>query len=95
MIVRLIVAAATALGLGAAAPALAAADPAALKTCIDGLSPDARTIYTAVAPKVKPDSVIPDLLRATVRPMVMGGKLTSSAAKASAPAAGQCLAMLK
>lgn len=74
-------------------PALA--DAAAATKCADGLSANGKTLYSATAPRVKPDSKIADDLRATARPLVMGGTLSRDDAKTAAEEAGKCLALLQ
>lgn len=82
--------------LAAAAAAVSAApDPQAASTCAAALSPDARTIYAAVAPKVTPTTELPDVVRSTTRGLVMGGQIPRANAKPAAEAAGACLAQLK
>jgi len=76
-------------------PTLAHADRKAGDTCAAALGADAKTIYEATAPVIKPDSVIKDAIVEKVRPLVMGGKLSRDAARAAAPAAGECLAKIR
>jgi hypothetical protein len=76
-------------------PAPALADPAKARACADRLNPPARMMYDHVAPKVKSSSKIPDLMRAEVPSLVIGGKLSRDLAQKNAPSAGQCLMMLK
>jgi hypothetical protein len=75
-------------------PALAA-DAAAAGACAAKLPPNGRLIYDAVAPSVKPDSDLKSLVPEKVRPIVMSGKLDRATAQAIAPAAGECLLLLK
>ena len=72
-----------------------AADQAAATACAAKLQPDSKMIYAAVAPKVTPASVLKDVIRDTVKPMVSAGKISRSAAQAAAPSAGECLKLLK
>jgi hypothetical protein len=41
------------------------------------------------------DSVVKDVIVEKVRPLVMGGRLGRDAARAAAPAAGECLVLVK
>lgn len=83
----------------AAAVVLAAlpawADAAAGQACAKRLSPTELAIYRAAAPDVQPDTDLPDLLRAKVRPMVASGQMDRSTARAAAKAAGGCLDALR
>ena len=63
--------------------------------CAARLTPQGQVIFRAVADHVKPDSDIPALLRAYVRPLVMGGHLTRDEAMQNAQPAGKCLLLLK
>lgn len=83
------------LAAAAAASASAAPDPKAASTCAASLSPDAKTIYAAVAPKVTPITNLPDTIRSTTTGLVMGGQVPRANAKPAAEAAGACLAQLK
>ena len=65
------------------------------ETCAEALTPTGKTIYVAVAPSVEADSDLKKLLKKTVRPLVMSGKLKRKEAKANAPLAGKCLLLLK
>ena len=82
------------LALLATAPAIAA-DVKASQACAATLSPEGKAMYSASAASVKPDSVIGDVIRASVIPMVMGGSMSADTARANGPAVGKCLAMLK
>lgn len=73
----------------------ALADAASAAKCADGLSPNGKTLYGATASRVKADSKIADELRATARPLVMGGTLSRDDAKVAAEEAGKCLALLQ
>lgn len=79
----------------ALAPAAALADRKAGDTCAAKLAADAKTIYEAAAPAIKADSVVKDVIVDKVRPLVMAGKLSRDAARAAAPAAGECLVLVK
>mgnify|MGYP001768113936 CR=1 FL=1 len=76
-------------------PTAALADRKAGDACAAALSGDARTIYDAAAPAIRPDSVVKDVIIEKVRPLVMGGRLGRDAARAAAPAAGECLVLVK
>lgn len=76
-------------------PSPARADVAKARACADRLNPPARMMYDHVAPKVKSNSKIPDLMRAEVPSLVIGGKLSRELAQKNAPSAGQCLYLLK
>jgi hypothetical protein len=78
-----------------AASVSATPNPQAASTCAASLSPDSKTIYAAVAPKVTPTTDLPDVIRSTTRGLVMGGQLDRANAKPAAEAAGACLAQLK
>lgn len=90
-----------ALVLAIAAPALLLAAPAlardekAAAACAAKLAPDGRAMYESVAPDVKPDTDLRELIRSKAIPMVMFGSLTREAAQANGPAAGACAVLLK
>ncbi|HRJ62169.1 MAG TPA: hypothetical protein PKZ97_00255 [Azospirillaceae bacterium] len=84
-----------ALAMSLAFSGAAMADAASAAKCADGLSANGKTLYSATAPRVKPDSKIADELRATARPLVMGGTLSRDDAKVAAEEAGKCLALLQ
>lgn len=84
---------AVAVSMALCGPALA--DAASAAKCADGLSPNGKTLYGATAPRIKPDTKIADELRATARPLVMGGTLSRDNAKVAAEEAGKCLALLQ
>ena len=71
------------------------ADNRTSETCSGELSTTGKTIYDAVAPSVKADTILKKLLKKKVRPLVMSGKLKRKDAKANAPLAGECLLLLK
>jgi len=73
----------------------AIADEVNSETCAAALSPTAKTIYEAVAPSVDADTNLKKLIKKTVRPMVMSGKMKRKQAKENAPSAGECLRLLK
>jgi len=83
------------LGLFVASAGAAAANTKAARACAAGLAPEARTIYEAAAPSIKPDTVIKDMLPGIVRPMVFAGKVSRRTGRQSARAAGACLVKLK
>ena len=83
------------LGLLVVSAGAAAADTKAAQACAAGLAPEAKTIYEAAAPSIKPDTVIKDVLPGIVRPMVFAGKVSRQTGRQSARAAGGCLKMLK
>jgi len=79
----------------AAMTSTAIADEVNSETCAAALSPTAKTIYEAVAPSVDADTNLKKLIKKTVRPMVMSGKMKRKQAKENAPLAGECLQLLK
>lgn len=72
----------------------ALADPAADR-CAAGLSAEGKLMHRTVAPHVKPDSDIEQLMRSHLRGLVLGGKLTIKTAEANGQAVGRCLSLLK
>lgn len=82
------------LALLAAAPAHAR-DEKAAAACAEKLAPEGKAMYDAVAPEVKPDTNLADLVRAKAIPMVMSGSLTRESAQANGRPAGECAALLK
>ncbi|WP_029009638.1 hypothetical protein [Azospirillum halopraeferens] len=78
----------------ALAPLPVLADAPAADGCAATLPADARMIYDAARPNVKPGANVEDELKAAARPLVMGGKLSRSEARPAAEAAGKCLVML-
>ncbi|WP_407049219.1 hypothetical protein [Methyloraptor flagellatus] len=73
----------------------ARADLAAGAACAAKLPVPAKLVYDAVAPALKPDSVMKDVVIAQVRPLVLSGKLDRASARAAAEAAGPCLKLVK
>ena len=73
----------------------ARADLAAGAACAAKLPVAAKLVYDAVAPALKPDSVMKDVVIAQVKPLVLSGKLDRSSARAAAEAAGPCLKLVK
>jgi hypothetical protein len=71
------------------------ADESNSETCAASLTPTGKTIFEAVAPSVKANTNLKKLMKKTVRPLVMSGKLKRKDAKANAPLAGECLLLLK
>jgi hypothetical protein len=76
-----------------ASPALAG--PPEAEACRAGLSPEGQQMFDIVAPHVKAESKLDDLMRKHVRGMVMSGALSRTVAQANAPAVGKCLSHLK
>lgn len=72
-----------------------AADKAAATACSTKLSPEAKTIYTAAAPKMTPTTDMRSLLKSTTFGLIMQGEVKSADARASAIAAAHCLKNLK
>lgn len=70
-------------------PALA--DKAAADACAAELSETGKTIYEAVAENLQPDDKVESKIKSTVKPMVKGGDLSRSDAKAGAKEAKACL----
>lgn len=73
----------------------AQAGPTEANTCAASLSKPGKLMFKTVAPHVKPDSNIEQLMRAHLRDLVITGKLDMADAQANGPAVGQCLALLK
>lgn len=79
-----------------AAPLAAhAADPAAAQACAAKLTPEAKSIYDAAAPKMTPTTNMRDLLKSTTFGLIMQGEVKSADARPSAIAAAHCLRNLK
>ncbi|GAB0119731.1 hypothetical protein [Acidisoma sp. 7E03] len=83
-----------------AAPLLAplaahAADPAAAQACAAKLTPEAKSIYDAAAPKMTPTTDMRDLLKSTTFGLIMQGEVKQADARPSAMAAAKCLRNLK
>jgi hypothetical protein len=82
-----------ALACGLAAPAKA--DQASAQACAQKLPPEAMTIYQATAPQVTPSTDLINLLKPTVRSLVMDGTVNQSTSRTSAKLAYPCLKDLK
>jgi len=78
----------------ASAPASAWADQASAQACSNSLSPDGRSFYDKVAPKMTPRTDLKEALTEVARPLVMNGSMTKEAARAAATGAAGCLKML-
>ncbi|MCW3005286.1 MAG: hypothetical protein JWQ20_4584 [Conexibacter sp.] len=76
------------------APALAA-DPTAADACAAKLNPDAKSIYTAAAPSVKPGADLRSVLTRVVMPRVMHGDMTRHNAEPRAREASECLELMQ
>ena len=79
--------------VSASVPALAG--PVEGKTCAEGLSTQARLIYEAAAPEVKPGEKPAGVIRDKTRALVMSGKIPREVAQARAEEAGACLLKLQ
>lgn len=64
-------------------------------SCVMDLSPSAKKIYLAVAPKVKKDSKLRKLVKKEVKPKVFSGQLSIKAARRDSKAASICLRLLR
>ena len=76
-----------------AAPAFAGTQEA--EACAAKLPKSGKQMYKEVAPHVKKDSDIKQLMRSHVRGMVMSGKVGLSDARSQGPKTGLCLYLLK
>ena len=63
--------------------------------CAAALSPTGKTIFEAVAPSVEADTNLKKLVKETLRPLVLSGKLKRKDAKANVLLAGKCLHLLQ
>jgi hypothetical protein len=63
--------------------------------CRAKLTPVGQQMYDAVAPHVRADSQLPDLMRAHVRGLVVSGRISRPDALSAAPAVGACLRQLQ
>jgi len=86
---------ALALPLLAAPLAAYAANPAAAQACAAKLTPEAKAIYNAAAPKMTPTTNMRDLLKSTTFGLIMQGEVKQADARPSAIAAAHCLRNLK
>ena len=77
-----------------AAP-VAARDEKAAAACAAKLAPDGKAIYDSVAPDVKADTNLAELVRAKAIPMVMFGNITRESAQTNGRPAGECAVLLK
>jgi hypothetical protein len=74
----------------------AAAQPVDTTTCVEGLSDNARLVYDAIAPQLPPaEGTAEELIRATVREMVMSGHLSRRHARPAVDEAEPCLRLLR
>ena len=65
-------------------------------TCVDGLSSNARLVYDAVAPQLPPAvGTAEELIRSTVRDLVMSGQLRRRDARPAVDEAEPCLRLLR
>jgi hypothetical protein len=76
-------------------PSVAFADKKSSVACAAKLAPEAKLIYDAAVPSIRPDTVIKDALPPIVRPMVMAGTVVRATAQDSGQAAGLCLKELQ
>lgn len=72
----------------------ALAGPAEGKACAAALPAPGQVMYAAVAPDIAPGKDVLSTMKAKVRSMVFGGKLSRSDAQANAPAVKACLEKL-
>lgn len=82
-------------GLACSLAAPAFANQATAEACAKKLSPESLTIFQAVAPKVTPTTNLADVMKPTVRGMVMEGLVSAQTARESAMATVPCLKQLK
>lgn len=79
---------------------IALGSPAALagkaegQACAATLTQPGKQMYEVVAPHVAPGKDIADTIRAQIRPLVMGGKLSRTDAQGNAKAVKACLEKL-
>ncbi len=71
-----------------------AADRVAADACAAKLTPDAKSLYDAVAPHVTPQTDLEDIMTAKIAPLVIFGYISRRAAEEHAPAAAECLKLL-
>ncbi|WP_210485373.1 hypothetical protein [Microvirga antarctica] len=83
------------LGVVALTSGSALADKAGAAACAAKLPKDARAIYDASAPGAASASDLKQLLTQQTRSLAMAGTISRGSARASAEAAGPCVAMLK
>ncbi len=75
-----------------AGPALA--DQASADKCAAALSPEAKTIYAAVAPDYAAGADLKSLVTEKTRGLVKAGTISMGSARDSAKAAGACLKLM-
>ena len=71
------------------------ADKMNSETCAASLTPTGKIIFEAVAPSVEADTNLKKLVKETLRPLVLSGKLKRKDAKANVLLAGKCLHLLQ
>ena len=74
---------------------VAVAGPREAEACAARLTAPGQKMFRAVAGQVKGDSDIASLMRKTLRPMVMSGRLRRDEAEQNATSVGKCLLLLK
>ena len=74
---------------------VAVAGPREAEACAARLPAPGQKMFRAVAGQVKGDSDIASLMRKTLRPMVMSGRLRRDEAEQNATSVGKCLLLLK
>ena len=79
----------------ASLPSPASAGQKEALACRAALAPVGQQMYDAVAPHVRADSALRDLMRKHVKELVLGGQIARADAQANAPAVGACLRMLQ
>jgi hypothetical protein len=67
------------------------ANRASADACAAKLSPEAKQIYAASIGSVAPGADMKEIVRSKTRALVIGGKISRSAARPAAEAAGVCL----
>jgi hypothetical protein len=67
------------------------ANRASADACAAKLSPEAKQIYAASIGSVAPGADMKEVVRSKTRALVIGGKISRSAARPAAEAAGVCL----
>ncbi|MFZ4071309.1 MAG: hypothetical protein ACOYJ6_14525 [Caulobacterales bacterium] len=85
----------TAVLLLAVLPRPASAGEQEALACRAALKPVGQQMYDAVAPHVRADSKLRDLMRKHVKELVLGGRIARADAQANAPAVGACLRLLQ
>jgi hypothetical protein len=81
--------------LFASIPGSARAGEQEARACRTALKPVGQQMYDAVAPHVRADSKLRDLMRKHVKDLVLSGQISRADAQASAPAVGACLRQLQ